>query len=560
MESLETDEAPSRLLAPRDVRRPLFVPVVTNAPLLQCWTENVSARGLGLVGQLAPNAELPKGQLSLRFALPGGGVVDAVGEVVWGRRTDRRQGVALGVTFVDVDEDAARAVVRFVAEYRFRVALVAATLQCTTRVEEAIGDFAQIEHVDSEDEAADGTAAIVLWRSLPVGPDPQGTDGGARCIALVDVADHTAVAAFRTGRVASILAEDVDVDALRAAVFQACRAWSLRSELRSTAIRLARELERASTSKPSSSPSSHIIAESPQMRALFAEVNVVAPRKVVVLLEGETGTGKEVLAKEIHARSARAQRPLVVQDCGTLTETLLDSELFGHVRGAFTGAHADHPGLFVVADGGTVFLDEIENTTPALQAKLLRVIESGEIRPVGGTRTRVVDVRMIAATNTNLRRAVDAGRFRADLYYRLSAFPIAIPPLRDRGSDVLLLAERLARDAARTHFVLFEGFDDDAVHAIAGHHWPGNVRQLRNAMERAVLLAQGRVGLSHLPLDVVGDAARAPTLADRLGAYERRLIETALLEADGVVARAAIALGANRVTLTRRMKALNIAG
>ncbi len=284
----------------------------------------------------------------------------------------------------------------------------------------------------------------------------------------------------------------------------------------------------------------------------------MAPRKVVVLIEGETGVGKEMIAKTLHQQSDRRDRPFIVQDCGTLTETLLDSELFGHVRGAFTGANADHPGIFVLADGGTVFLDEIQNTSPALQAKLLRVIETGEVRAVGGSRTRVTDVRVVAAANTDLDVAVREGRFRADLFYRLTVFPIRLPPLRARGQDILTLGKRLVATAAQSHSIDTPRLGNDAIDALLAYHWPGNVRQLKNVLERAVLLSGGQtIGLKHLPdgLKGQGDSPELLSLDARVASFERGLIAAAIDDADGVISRAAEHLQVNRVTLTRKAKA-----
>src|SRR5581483_9659785 len=251
--------------------------------------------------------------------------------------------------------------------------------------------------------------------------------------------------------------------------------------------RMAIELERVlrDRRRPAAASESEGFSSAP-MAAVMAQVRQLAGFRVTVLLQGETGTGKEVLARKLHHLSPRARQPFVVQDCGALAETLLDSELFGHVKGAFTGAVSDHPGLFVLADGGTIFLDEIENTTPALQAKLLRVLETGEVRPVGGSSVRRVDVRVIAASNTVLERHEG---FRTDLYYRLSAFLVEVPPLRERADDVLALARVFIDAANAAHGKSAQGFDDEAQGALLRWHWPGNVRELRNAVERAVLFS-----------------------------------------------------------------------
>jgi transcriptional regulator with PAS, ATPase and Fis domain len=209
-----------------------------------------------------------------------------------------------------------------------------------------------------------------------------------------------------------------------------------------------------------------------------------------VLILGESGTGKELIARAVHGHGPRRKRAFVAVDCGALTETLLESELFGHVRGAFTGAVGDKPGLFAEADGGTIFLDEIGDVTPALQAKLLRVLQEHQIRPVGGTEWRAVDVRVIAATNRDLAEAVAGGRFREDLYYRLKVVTIALPALRDRREDIPLLVDHLVRRAGRECRSRVTGVSEAALELLCAYRWPGNVRELAHVLERGVALAQ----------------------------------------------------------------------
>jgi len=265
----------------------------------------------------------------------------------------------------------------------------------------------------------------------------------------------------------------------------------------------------------------------------------------------------------LHKLSPRAEGPFVAIDCGVLPETLLESELFGHVEGAFTGSVGDRPGLFQIADGGTLFLDEIENTTPALQSKLLRFIDSGEMRPVGGNKVQKVDVRLVAASNRDLRAEVDAGRFRADLFYRLSAFPIDLPPLKERRDDILPLAlhflNRFGKSMGRPPSVL----SSDAEAALKRYDWPGNVRELRNTIERAMLLtAPGQPILaSVLPKQVLKslfapdpDFTTASSLKQRVEEFERELIRAALSHHQGVLRKAATELGMNPVTLGRKVR------
>jgi transcriptional regulator with GAF, ATPase, and Fis domain len=283
---------------------------------------------------------------------------------------------------------------------------------------------------------------------------------------------------------------------------------------------------------------------------------------VTVLLQGETGTGKELLARRLHELSPRNGQPFVVQDCGALPETLLESELFGHVRGAFTGAVSDHPGLFVLADGGSIFLDEIENTTPNLQAKLLRIIETGEVRPVGGAQVRRVDVRVATASNRTLADEVRAGRFRSDLYFRLNPFTIDVPPLRERRDDVLPLARAFVESFNEALGKSARGFTSEAEELLSDYDWPGNVRELRNVVERAVLLSAPMEPLSpsRLPRTLARSTAprRADGLRGQVDAYERRLIAEALERNSGIVRRAALELKIDAVTLARRARRLKV--
>ncbi len=295
-------------------------------------------------------------------------------------------------------------------------------------------------------------------------------------------------------------------------------------------------------------------------------VRRVAPHRMPVLLQGETGTGKEILARLLHELSPRAEDGFVIQDCGALPEGILESELFGHVKGAFTGATADHLGLFRLADGGTLFLDEVENTSPKVQSRLLRVLETGTVRPVGGTRPHQVDVRVVAASNRDLRSEVAAGRFREDLFYRLCTFVIDIPPLRDRDEDVLVLARHFLEEANESLGVQANGFSPEVERLLRAYRWPGNVRELRNVVERAVLLAQpgAPIGAEQLP----GSLRQAPgasalearggTLRARVAHAERAAILEALARHGGVVRRAAKALGVSPATLGRKMRRLGL--
>ena len=234
-----------------------------------------------------------------------------------------------------------------------------------------------------------------------------------------------------------------------------------------------------------------LIGSSPAMQQLFDMISLVADSSATVLIQGESGTGKELVAKTIHQLSHRQDKPFVVIDCGSLPETLLESELFGHVKGAFTGAVTNKPGLFEVANGGTIFLDEIADTTPIFQAKLLRVLQEGEIKRVGGNHPIKVHARVISATNKDLADLVKVKRFRQDLYYRLAVLPLEVPPLRERREDMALLVEHFVEESCRRHRQPRRTVSPDVLHSLTEAPWPGNVRELQHYIERAVVTTKG---------------------------------------------------------------------
>ncbi|MCA9848792.1 MAG: sigma 54-interacting transcriptional regulator, partial [Dehalococcoidia bacterium] len=284
-----------------------------------------------------------------------------------------------------------------------------------------------------------------------------------------------------------------------------------------------------------------------------ALADAVAPHATTVLLFGDTGTGKGMLARYLHGRSPRAGRPFVELNCAGLSRELTESELFGHERGAFTGATARKLGLLEAADGGTLFLDEIGEMELAVQAKLLKVLEQWRFRRVGGVVEHDVDVRIIAATHRDLEKDAAEGRFRMDLYYRMNVFAIRLPPLSERRDDVAALARRFLEEQRRGHRL-----SEEATELLLGYDWPGNVRELRNIMERAAILAPpgGEVTLAHLP--PLGPRG-APESTGALGAAERALIESTLRAHDGNLAAAARALGVSRGLLYRRLAKFGIA-
>jgi len=255
----------------------------------------------------------------------------------------------------------------------------------------------------------------------------------------------------------------------------------------------------------------NVIAGSEAMAGVLNQIRQVAPTDSTALLLGESGTGKEVVARAIHACSARKQAQFIVADCASLAPSVFESELFGHVRGAFTGATSAKPGLFEVAHGGTLFLDEIGNVPEEIQVKLLRVLDKHEFKPVGGTASRAADVRLIAATNRDLKGMVDDGSFREDLYYRLNVFPITLPPLRERPEDIPLFANHFLEFFAGRAGKQIDNFSPEAMQILLSQSWPGNVRELRNVVERIVILTEGpTVESLYLPAEESGDLAQAP--------------------------------------------------
>jgi DNA-binding NtrC family response regulator len=362
----------------------------------------------------------------------------------------------------------------------------------------------------------------------------------------------TAIKAVKLGAY-DYITKPFELEALVMAVEKALAERGLRREI----ARLRREVARPYALD-------NVVGRSPAMQEVFSLVTRLATSVASVLITGDSGTGKELIARAIHFGSPRAKKPFVAVNLAAVPETLVESELFGYKRGAFTDARMDHAGLFVEADGGTIFLDEIGELAPPLQVKLLRVLQERELRPLGATRSEKVDVRVIAATNRDLEARLRDGLFREDLYYRLNVIHIALPPLRARVEDILPLAEhflaaarhRAGHDAtARAH-----GLHPAAVKAMLAYPWPGNVRELENVIERAVALCDGElIGLDDLPAQVkerrsgdllAGALARGLTLSE----LEREYIEQVLAAEGGNKTRAAARLGLDRKTLYRKLE------
>jgi transcriptional regulator with GAF, ATPase, and Fis domain len=410
-----------------------------------------------------------------------------------------------------------------------------------------------------EDARLDRAASVhaMALRSVLAVPVPT-RDGGALAL-YVD--DRLRPAAFSEVTVADLVA----LAELAAAALANAERWRDERRTARLALRRTRELERAlevrgeevhalRLGESGSGAFAGLVTASEAMRKVVALASRVAASEVPVLLVGESGTGKELLARAIHAASARRGRPFLAESCAAIPEQLLESTLFGHVRGAFTGADRPRRGLFEIAHGGTLFLDEIAEMSPAMQAKLLRVLQEREIRPVGSEHTRTIDVRLIAATREDLQARIAAGAFREDLYFRIAVVTIEVPPLRERPEDIApLVAALIARHGGGRPVRV----DERALDALRAYAWPGNVRQLENEIRRALLLAGDTISLEHLSPEVrgaTGDLGCGLDLKSQVEALERRLVERALAIHGGNQSRAAKTLGLSRFGLQKMLK------
>ena len=305
-----------------------------------------------------------------------------------------------------------------------------------------------------------------------------------------------------------------------------------------------------------------MVGSSPRIREVFEFIRRVAPTDSTVLIEGESGTGKELVARAIHRNSERGEQVFVAINCAAITESLLESELFGHERGAFTGAVSQKKGKIEIAEGGTLFLDEISELAPGLQAKLLRVLQEREFERVGGTRAIPLNIRLVAATNKTLSRAVEAGEFRKDLFYRLNVVSVTMPPLRERREDIAELAAHFIEKASRKCKVRAGAISPEAIECLKNYDWPGNVRELENAIERALVLgSSGRIGVDDLPEGIIEAGAPVSETANYHSALievKKQLIQKALQEAGGSYLEAAKTLGIHPNSLLRLMRNLNV--
>jgi two-component system response regulator GlrR len=299
----------------------------------------------------------------------------------------------------------------------------------------------------------------------------------------------------------------------------------------------------------------NVVARSPEMQRLFQQIAQVAESDATILLFGETGTGKEVMARVIHTNSRRGKGPFVALNCAAIPETLFESELFGHVKGAFTSAHGAKRGLFQMANGGTLFLDEIGEMPLSMQVKLLRAVQEREIREVGSDNSVKVDVRIIAATNKDLSEAVKNGTFRNDLYYRISVVPLFIPPLRDRRDDIPLLAQHFLQLSVKRSNKEVKGFTPAALHRLMIHPWPGNVRELENVVEKAVVMSrQDMLTPDLLPAVSVSDESPLKPLTEAKEEFERTYLKTVLQLTSGNISRAAQFAGRYRADFYKMLR------
>jgi DNA-binding NtrC family response regulator len=436
------------------------------------------------------------------------------------------------------DEDLMRAIlVRLLEEAGYRVAP-------TASAEEALERFAEedvaVTITDIRMTGMDGLALLDRIKDI---------DAEALIIVMTAYSSvDSAVAALRKGAYDYITKPFVNEDLLQS-VKNALRQRELFRENRA----LRRELDRRYSF-------SEITGTSPALQAVFRLVEKVAGTNTNILIEGESGTGKELIARAIHHNSPRAERPFVAVNCGALPETLLESELFGHTKGAFTGAVTNKPGLFRSAEGGTVLLDEVGEITPAMQVRLLRALQEHEVTPVGSSTPVAFDARIICATNRDLEKEVAEGRFREDLFYRLNVIEIHLPPLRERREDIPLLVRRFITRTAREQERDEKAIEPAALSALINYSWPGNVRELQNAIERAFTLSGDQIDLDSLPPRVRDAAGGQTTIRDpdglrpTLEEIERRHIFETLAAVNQDKARAANILGIDLSTLYRKLK------
>jgi DNA-binding NtrC family response regulator len=532
---------------------------------LRCGAEQMSVRVVNVsesgVGLRCDDSLPARGaDVRLEFTLPRGTApIVLEGNVAWSVSHDRRSEVGVHITPGGVG---AHALQQFVALARARVVVMSDA--APDSLLSMLVDNEEVERLpvgmSLKEVSTDGWVGAVMCSAIDLPQTLQATAGWDQPSVLVCVSGDALPVGADDLRVVLHPLPSTPVR-LAADVRRLLETFALRRD----AERLAFELESASATVRSADerPAARlrgVIGESLAMQQLYAQLERVSRVDTTVVLLGETGVGKGLLAKAIHEQSPRARRPLVTQNCAAVAESLLDSELFGHVRGAFTGAVADRSGLFEVASGGTVFLDEVAEMSFAMQAKLLNVLQDGEVRRVGAAFTTRVDVRVVCATHASLQRRVKEGRFREDLYYRLASFVVEVPPLRERRADIDALAAHFLAQFASRNRLAPKRLSVEAAQVLRAAHWPGNVRQLQHTVERmAVLAPDGGLLSAALAEACVGsDGARAETLPERVNSHERAEVAAALERAGGVIADAARVLGVDRSTLSRRLRKLGL--
>lgn len=579
--------------AERHTRIPLFARVETPGAhgLGPMYAYNISKGGVYLKAPGATPEELALGRgFDLKFALPDGGPkVTLSAEVVWVDPALHdhagESAIGVGVRFASVNDDVASRIGKLVETFRHKV--LAFGFEDLRQCETAFGDLypiaqvtefsqletavqsAQVGLVLMMEKAGEHVALDVLSALVHRSPAPARRPPILYC---AESSSPTLEELLETQPHVQYRRLPLDRTELRSQVRSAVD-WFLASfqtellsdELARSVERLGRENAYLRARFVAPVRIEGIVGSSPAMKKVFELIDRVAPLPTTVMVLGETGTGKELVVSAIVARSERKDKPFIVQNCAAFSETLLDNELFGHVRGAYTGADRDRAGLFEAADGGTIFLDEIGEMPLAMQPKLLRVLENGEVRRLGEAKTRQVDVRIVCATHRDLEQMVKDGAFRSDLLYRLRSFVITLPALRERRDDVPLLANHFLARLSERHGRTSRGFTAEASALLQANEWPGNARELAHTVERLFVLAgEGDID-AELVREVLGlrpveTPGLGRSLTQVLEDHERELIRVELERCDGVIARAARALGLERTTLTRRMKQLGLHG
>lgn len=568
-------------------RIPFFAPVVVSG-LGPCRAANLSMGGMGIIGRISTgSAPHPGDDLELEVALAKGGQpLHAIGRLAWMSRVRSDGLVGFGVQFRELPQTVTSALATFMADHRPCVMIALASQEQRQLARSALGDVrllyvSHARELDSElvricssivvftRDAEELNAFLdALWLLRPdAGPlaiDPP----LAPITVCTDVHSERLLPLFPVGKIYEVLRPPLDKRTLGLAVQRARERWALQTEVRWSSLQLeshAVQKRRAPVSSEAPKPSGKLIRASAAMQQAYELMRTVAAHDLPALLVGEVGTGKELAAREIHALAKHSTGPFLSVDCSAIAETQLESELFGHVRGSFPGATSDHVGLVELADGGTLFVREPQLASSVVQAKLLRVIEDGELRPLGSSKSRRVHVRVLVGCSTPPRQAYVEGRLRADLYYRLDRFRITLPPLRERVDDILPLARYFVEVGCEAAARRPHRIDPRMERALLAYDWPGNIRELRHAIERSLLLTPP---LEPLRWETLPDDVRSSSGSGRgeqLGlemqvhAFERRIIQKALDRNNGVIRRAARELEVNAITLARKMRRLGLA-